>query len=66
MVNLSLTWIFINTKSPTLNISGSSESLYSHFSIFQYQSMGHLPKFSTVLKELKMHFITCVNRIRIK
>ena len=30
IVNLSLTWILIDTKSPTLNISGSSELLYSH------------------------------------
>ena len=30
MVNLSLTWIFIDIKSPTLNVSGSSELLYSH------------------------------------
>ena len=66
IVNLSLTWIFMHTRSPTLKMSGSSESLYSLFSIFQYQTMHHLPQCPTILKELEMHLITCVNRTRVK
>ena len=30
IVNLSLTWIFMHTRSPILKMLGSSESLYSH------------------------------------